>query len=235
MSESACYGARMKTATRKLLGGLAIVGGVALAAGGVVLLTRKETETPLLGRATETTHSGDMKLTHYRSEMPIEERVGLLQDLTAKSVKDPKMRKLALGITRGCPARDGSCEARAIYNWTKKNIRYTGDVGPHKLSRTGPVEGVDLFQSAARTAEFGGGDCDDHSILNCTLALLNGLHCRFRVTSPSKKRGDNYTHVYAVAGLPKNNPRKWVALDSTLPGRKYGKEAPHAKRRDFVA
>ena len=106
MSQSACYGGLMKSATRKLLGGLAIVGGVALAAGGVVLITRRETETPLLGRSSTKTHSGDMTLTHHRSEMPIEERVGLLQDLTAKSVRNPKMRKLALGITRGCPARE---------------------------------------------------------------------------------------------------------------------------------
>lgn len=188
------------------------------------------------GNARSRTEVDGMILTEHRSKkMPIKERVGILQDLTHKSVQDPTMRKLALQITRQCPARDGKCEAKAIDAWTRKNIRYTGDVGPHKLGRNGPVEGVDLFQAAARTVEFGGGDCDDHSILNCTLALHNGMACKYRVTSPTKGRGEDFTHIYAMVGLPKNRPTKWVALDTTLPGQRAGVEAPYQKHLDFVA
>lgn len=223
-----------------------IVGGVVVAAAvtGAVLYarSRKRQETKLLGRprqksqGKERTESGGMVLTHHRSKrMPIKERVGILQDLTHKSVKDPEMRKLALQITQGCQARDGECEARAIYNWVKANVRYTGDVGPHKLGRNGPVEGIDLFQTAARTADFRGGDCDDHSILNCTLALHNGLACKYRVTSPSNSSREDYTHIYAMVGLPKNHPKKWIAMDTTLPHGKFGTEAGHGKRLDFVA
>jgi hypothetical protein len=77
--------------------------------------------------------------------------------------------------------------------------------------------------------------CDDHAILACTSALHNGLSCKYRVTSPRRGRGDDYTHIYAMIGLPKMRPTKWVAVDTTLPGRRYGAEAPYAKKLDFVA
>lgn len=224
---------------RKALLGIGIGVAAVGVTAAVVISRRKKGETKLLGRAkrrrpNETIRRGGMTLQHHRSQMPIEERVGILQDVTYRSVQDPNMRKLALQITRSCPARDGDCEAKAIYGWMKKNIRYTGDIGPHKLGRKGPVEGIDLFQGAARTAEFGGGDCDDHSILGCTLALHNGLACKFRVTSPSKK-GNEYSHIYAMVGLPKNGPSKWVALDTTLDHGRFGTEAPYGRALDFVA
>lgn len=225
---------------KKIAVGL-IGAGAVLAGVGIVAIARSKQSAKLLGRSSkerrpkESIKSGGMTLHHHRSRMPIRERVGILQDLTYKSVQDPEMRKLALQITRGCPARDGDCEARAIYDWMKRNIRYTGDVGPHKLGRGGPVEGVDLFQTAARTVEFGGGDCDDHSILGCTLALHNGLACKYRVTSPTRRAGEDFTHIYPMIGQPKNNPKKWIAIDTTLERGRYGTEAPFGKAIDFVA
>lgn len=223
--------------------------GVAAVAGtaGAVLYVRSKrrkamTSVAPLGRPTkkaiarESVTSNGKTLKHYRSaKMPINERVGILQDVTYKSVQDPEMRKLALQITRHCQARDGLCEAKAIYDWTKKNIRYTGDIGPHKLGRNGPVEGVDLFPTAARVVEFGGDDCDGHSILNCTLALHNGMACKFRITSPTKRNKEDYSHIYAMVGLPKNNPTKWAALDTTLEHGRFGTEAPFGKFKDYVA
>jgi transglutaminase-like putative cysteine protease len=226
---------------------LLMVGASVAALAGAVLIYRYRKKSTLgdgkiLGRSSkksvahESTTSNGKTLKHYRSEkMSIKERVGILQDLTYKSVQDPEMRKLALRITQHCKARDGECEARAIYDWSKKNIRYTGDIGPHKLGRGGPVEGVDLFQTAARTAEFRGGDCDDHSVLNCTLALHNGLACKYRISSPTKKNNEDYSHIYAMAGLPKNSPNKWIALDTTLEHGRFGTEAPAGKVLDFVA
>jgi transglutaminase-like putative cysteine protease len=80
---------------------------------------------------------------------------------------------------------------------------------------------------------MGAGDCDDQSILLATLLSLNGIEPRLRVTATSK-RGD-WSHIYVMAGLPKYAPTKWVALDSTLPGRRFGLEAPYAKHADFDA
>lgn len=214
-----------------------------------------------------TVKKGGMVLKHRRKNvLPIKERVGIIQDLVWESVQDPQMRELALAITgngkrsvtvgkytfdvqgAGCTARDGMCEARAVYNWVRKNIRYTGDVGPVKMGRNGPVEAVDLFQGAKRTIEFGGGDCDDADltqvVLLSSLTTLNGIHTKVRWAQENKhlkhrvtasKMFADWGHIYPVVGMPKTNPTKWVPIDSTLPGEHFGYEVPHAKHQDFAA
>jgi len=217
--------------------GFALVGaGAAAAVAGAIVLFRDKKRGELSASSLGKSKSG-MKLTHFRSRnMPIAERMKILQDLTYKSVQDPEMRKLALQITHHCKARDELCEARSIYDWIKQHIRYSGDVGPHRLGSRGPVEGVDLFQTAARTVEFGAGDCDDHAILGCTLALHNGLPCRYRDTSPTRSRKrDDYSHIYAMVGVPKAGPSRWIASDTTLPNGSFGTQAPYGKHLDFVA
>jgi transglutaminase-like putative cysteine protease len=225
--------------------GFTILGlGAVVATGAAIALARRARplDGGVVGRPTRKpkargrTTRGGMTTTEYKGRLPIKERVAILQDLTHDSVKDPRMRKLALQITKHCPARDEKCEARAIYNWVRKNIRYTGDIGPHKLGRNGPVEAIDLFQTAARTVENQGGDCDDHSILFCTMALHNGFACRYRVTSPTRRKAEDYTHIYPmIGGGSKENPRRWVPADTTIPGEFFGQEVDYGKKIDFVA
>jgi len=184
----------------------------------------------------ESFNDGNMK-TELRTDrnMPIEQRVASIQDLVHKSVQDPKMRKLALAITAKCPERDGLCEAKAIYQAVKGRVRYTGDIAPIKQGARGAVEGIDLYQSAWRTWEFKGGDCDDQSIVTATLLALNGIEPRLRVTAESKTA--DWGHVYAGALLPKNSGNtKFVAMDSTLPGNnRFGVEIPFGKMLEFPA
>lgn len=219
--------------TRKQAGIAALATGTALAITGLVLYIRRRSVG--LGQIVSQNKSAGMTLTHYRDDrMPINQRVGIIQDLVWKSIQDPKMRKIALKVTKNCPARDGECEAKAIYKFVKDNVRYTGDIAMVKMGRNGPVEGVDLFQSAFRTLEFGGGDCDDHSVAIATLLALNGISPKLRVTAP-KRPGSSWAHIYALAGLSKNQPTRWVAMDTTLPNGKMGSEVPYGKKRDFVA
>ena len=237
--------------------GLFVVGGVLLLAGVFTYARarRRERDDGLgrgkLPRTTSKHRIGGMTLTHhYDPDMPIDKRVGLLQGLVWKGVQNPQMRELALAITgRGtrevkvgkrkftvvgadCPARDGLCESQAVYDWVRNNIRYTGDVAPVKQPN-GNVEGVDLFSSPLRTVEFGGEDCDGHSGLTATLLSLNGIPARFRITASAKN--EDFSHIYSLAGVPKTNPSRWVALDTTIPGNFFAREAPHAKRQDYDA
>jgi hypothetical protein len=235
------------------LGTALLVGGAAMAGVGLVLVVRSR-RGGSFGRAAQIvgqTRAGGATLTHYRDRtMPIEKRVKIAQDLVWQGVQDPRMRKLALAITghggtvefdnrtihvagARCPARDGLCEAKAIDAWTRKNIRYTGDIAPVKMGSRGSVEGIDLFQIAGRTIEYAGEDCDGHSIVNATLLALNGISPKFRVTARSKD--GSWGHIYTMAGLPKLAPTSWVALDTTLPGDRFGVEAPNGKHQDFVA
>jgi hypothetical protein len=136
------------------------------------------------------------------------------------SLKDPRMRQIGLAVTQGCRGRDDMCELAAIFEFTKTNVRYTGD-----------ITNKDTFQSAWRTLQIGGGDCDDMATLNAVLAMENGFQTKFRITSNT---GATWDHIYTLAGVPKMSPRRWVALDTTLPGaNKFGVEPPRAKKQDF--
>lgn len=132
---------------------------------------------------------------------------------------DPRMRQIGLQVTSGCAGRDDMCELDSIYEFVKKNIRYTGD-----------ITDKDTYQSAWRTLQFGGGDCDDHSNLNAVLAMVNGFACKFRVTSNT---GESWDHIFCIAGYPKVSPRRWIPLDTTLPRGRVGTHPPMAKYRDF--
>ena len=135
-------------------------------------------------------------------------------------LRDPQMRQIGLAATEVCNARDDRCELEAIYDFVKSNIRYTGDI-TYK----------DTFQSAFRTLQYAGGDCDDHASLCAVLAMENGFQCKFRITS---NYGTTWDHIYCIVGVPKLDPRGWVALDTTLPGPgRFGKEPPNAKYKDF--
>lgn len=221
--------------------GVGLIGGVLLVrdhqkkrqqlalSGGLGRDVRKlGPETPIVA----VTQSGGMVLQHRRSKgsMPIEERVRNIQELIWKSVQDPEMIKLARLMTYAAPERDGEAEARLIYNAVKDRIRYTGDIAPVMMP-DGKVEAIDLYQSAARTWEFMGGDCDDHSILNATLLSINGITCKLRVTAATAD--GEWGHIYVVAELPKFAPKKKVPIDTTLPGRRFGYEVPFARNLDF--
>jgi hypothetical protein len=165
----------------------------------------------------------------------LEDRVRLLQKLVCLgeaafdkssppfgSIRDPEMRRIGLAVTEVCKARDDRCELMAIYDFVKRNIRYTGDVA-----------NKDTFQSGYRTMQMAGGDCDDHAILSAVLAMVNGFTPKFRITS---NYGSSWDHIYCIVGLPKLDPRSFVALDTTLPGStdaRFGKEPPRMKYKDF--
>lgn len=139
---------------------------------------------------------------------------------------DPQMRQLGLMVTAGCRARNDMCELESIYRFvTAKapdgypNVRYTGD-----------ITDKDTFQSALRTLQYRGGDCDDHTALCAVLAMENGFRTRARITS---NEGVSWDHIYCLAGLPKGNPTRWIALDTTLPGYRFNQHPPQAKHQDF--
>ena len=214
--------------------------GLALVLVGGTMLYRERRQLGLFGglgraRYNEATaidgyNDGKMKTTlRSHATMPIETRIATIQKLVHKSVQDPEMRKLALKATAHCPERDKMCEAKAVYDFVKSRVRYTGDIGPIKHP-DGQVEGIDLYQSARRTLEFGGGDCDDNSILVATLLAQNGHQPVLRVV---KTRGaPDWEHIFAGSLID----GKFVPVDTTMPGnRSFNVEPRYSKRVDFPA
>ena len=72
--------------------------------------------------------------------------------------------------------------------------------------------------------------CDDHAGLNVVLAMENGFFTKFRITSNT---GASWDHIYALAGVPKHRPTRWVVLDTTLGPGRFMREPPSVKRVDF--
>lgn len=164
----------------------------------------------------------------YSMGSGLEERVQLLRKLCwdkENGVLAPRMRYIALQVTRACPARDAICELRSIFKFVVENVRYTGDVA-----------GVDTFSAPIRTLQTGGEDCDGHAVLNSALAICNGFKAKVRITS---NRGTSWDHIYCMVGLPKGRADKWIALDTTLARSqsdfsRFGVEPPRAKFQDFA-
>ncbi len=174
---------------------------------------------------------GNMKTTLRAKpgEMPIETRIATIQNLIHKSVQDPQMRKVSLAATSQCAERDKVCEARAVYQYIKNRVRYTGDIGPIKQP-DGSVEGIDLYQSARRTLEMGGGDCDDQAILGATMLALNGHQPILRIVKT--RRAPDWEHIFVGSNIE----GRFVPIDTTLPGnRSFGVEPNYHKRIDFPA
>jgi hypothetical protein len=224
----------------KVSGAIAIGAGVVAVGSLIVWLTVRSSNLSGFGqglprpRKLGERRAGGMTLAHYTDrKMPLDKRVRLLQDLTWESVQDPRNRKTALAMTARCPARDGMCEVKAIGDAIFRNVRYTGDIAPVKMGANGPVEGIDLYQSAARTMEFRGGDCDDHAVALATMLTLNGIPAKFRITAQDKR--SDFSHIYVLAGLPKLDPKRWIALDTTLPNYRPGFEMPYGRHADYTA
>jgi hypothetical protein len=101
--------------------------------------------------------------------------------------KDPGINLLALELTRGLPSYDHVGEIRALQRFVRDSIRYVMDVDGVETLRTPPV-----------TLEYEAGDCDDKSVLLCTLAATIGYPVLFIAVGFD---GVNYSHVLAAVKL----------------------------------
>jgi len=79
-----------------------------------------------------------------------EDRINLIANLVEEGSQDPDIRELAIKIlhSKGVKEKDEIGEIKAIFEWVKKNIRYTKD-----------VVGRDTYHTAKRILELKAGDC----------------------------------------------------------------------------
>ena len=107
------------------------------------------------------------------------------------------VRLRVLRIVRKLVGKDWTGEARAVHEWVRDNIRFVRD-----------ITDVELIHDAERVLQFGQGDCDDKSILFCSLLESIGHPTRFVAIGFAP---DEYSHVYSETLLGKT----WVASDTT--------------------
>ena len=150
----------------------------------------------------------------------LRDRVAIMKKMHEAGLLDPDVRGAALLAVRGCPDRDEECEIRSIFDLVKQKVRYTGD-----------IQGHDTFASASRTLEWAGGDCDDVSVACATLLRHLGFRVGVRAAATG---GTDWDHIYAIVGYPKDRPRGYVALDTTVPHSFPGWEPVASRTQDFI-
>src|SRR5271156_1627418 len=131
-------------------------------------------------------------------------------------VKDQTVNRQAIEIVRGVRQFDRAGEARAVYDWVRRNIRFTSDIA-----------GKETLRSPREILHVRAGDCDDFVILIC--ALLGTIGHKMRITTVASHPADPtiFTHVYPE---DKVGPR-WVALDAARRRPAIGKTPSYYSRK----
>jgi transglutaminase-like putative cysteine protease len=127
----------------------------------------------------------------------------IIADLMQQGARDFYVRQKAIDIFRyyGVPAKDRWGEACALYDWVKRNVRYTRDIFR-----------VETLHSARRTLETRAADCDDFTILLGAMLLSTGHPVRIVLTGFRPHKPHAYSHIYPevfVLG-------RWVPVDATV-------------------
>jgi hypothetical protein len=155
-----------------------------------------------------------------------DDRVELIRQQVFESVKDPLVLWVARHVTARC-GHDEACELEAIHDAVSpyrsgtiplpdadsggvietKGLRFVNDP---RFTDTYPTAGKILrWHSQGATGE----DCDGHVIL--VDSMLNALGWLTGAVIASQD-GQEFVHIYPVAGYPKDDPTEWVPLDTTL-------------------
>ncbi len=157
----------------------------------------------------------------------IDERLAGVAKQMMVSVRDPRLRQLAVSIVSkrsrshnestgdggwAIAERDYWGEVKALFNWMRANVRYIRDTAT-----------IDTFATAMRTIEVRGGDCDDYTI--ALGAMLMSIGYSVRMKTIQTKDSDDWNHIYLQVGLPPGKATKWKTLDASV-SQPAGWEAP---------
>jgi hypothetical protein len=105
---------------------------------------------------------------------------------------------------------DASARLAAIFHLVRSHVKYVADIA-------GKVESL---KNARQTLSDGYGDCDDLTVLLCTLAGLLGFEEVFIALAKYGKSEASFSHVYAVVYKDK----KRYVMDASLPDAKFNEE-----------
>jgi hypothetical protein len=137
-----------------------------------------------------------------------EATIAQMRRLVAEGKKDPVVHELAAKLVNKNRPHDRLADARAIYTWALRNIRFTPD-----------VRGIETLHSAREILHLGIGDCDDFTILICALAATIGFRCRIVTVSADPRAPEIFSHVYPEL----NVGGRWIALDAARRNAAFGR------------
>jgi len=120
-----------------------------------------------------------------------------MRKLIREGKRNPEIRSLAVSIVRDVQPKHFYQEIVAVWMFVSSAIRYTKD-----------IFGVEMVQPAEWVVRNGAGDCDDFTVLVCS--LLEAIGHRTRIVAVGRNPME-YTHVYAET----LSGSQWIAVDAT--------------------
>jgi len=152
------------------------------------------------------------------------ETLGVMTAIATSPVeggRDVRVVMLAREIVadEGLAARDYLGEARAIYEYVRRHVRYTRDPAGLEYVQT------PYFMLLDRRSRHLG-DCDDHATAVVALGIALGMGAAFRAVAAVPRAPGEFSHVYALLGWRERGRPVWYALDTTRPNGYFGWEPP---------
>jgi transglutaminase-like putative cysteine protease len=127
----------------------------------------------------------------------------LIGRLLRSGAKDFYVRQKAIEVLRaaGVRPKDRFGEICALFEWVRRNIRYTRD-----------IVRVELLHTARRMLELRAGDCDDMTILLGAMLTSVGHPVRLVLTGFRSNQPHVYSHVYPEVQWKGH----WIPIDPTV-------------------
>lgn len=146
-----------------------------------------------------------------------EATIQIMTRLAGDAAADPAFVLRAQGIVAGVGSKQYRESLERIFRYVRSNMSYVRD----------PI-GLEWLQTPYYSLEVRrAGDCDDMSIVLVALSLAIGLGGAFRAIKADPGRPDEYSHVYAVLGMPDGRGGvSWLPADATQAGVALGWEPP---------
>lgn len=134
-----------------------------------------------------------------------------MKRLIREGTLNERLRMLAIQIIRGQPWKDRLAECRAIFQWIRRNIRFTYDPSSAEL-----VQDVDTILNHKAA------DCDDFVILSGSMLQAIGIPVRIVIIGTDASQPAAFSHVYLQADIR----GKWVGFDPSVVESYVGWEPP---------
>lgn len=153
--------------------------------------------------------------------------VKMISEIARRESSNPLIRQTAINILNKSKTKSHQYldEARAIAKWVKDNIVYVKDAkGVEQLHS--PM----MYLKQLKEGQIPRGDCDDMSLLLCTLLLSIGHSPKVKcVRYKSVNNDDPYNHIYVIEKA-KNYPGKeqFIIMDCIMKDKPIGYQVKYA-------
>jgi Transglutaminase-like superfamily len=143
----------------------------------------------------------------------VAQTIALMKKLIDDGVKDPVVNRYAIVAlqTSGAMQHDPLSAAQTIFDTVSRNFFFVNDpVGPEGAKET--------LRIPRDTIELRAGDCDDFTVLICSLLGTIGMATRIITVASDPRDPSQFTHVYPEVDID----GEWIPVDAARPGAQFG-------------